>query len=94
MERSLTIEFLQEEHLDVIQQFVCRDESEAEESLKEKAMIYHLRNMVRTRLFFDADHNLVVSLMTTCVWEGLKGRKLNLFLYREKIIFLLFDYII
>ncbi|HDR5354194.1 TPA: GNAT family N-acetyltransferase [Bacillus thuringiensis] len=59
MERSLTIESLQEEHLDVIQQFVCEDESEVEEFLKEKAMIYHLRNMARTRLFFDEDHNLV-----------------------------------
>lgn len=70
MERSLTIESLQEEHLDVIQQFVCKDEPEVEEFLKEKAMIYHLRNMARTRLFFDEDHNLVgylLSLMTTCV---------------------------
>ncbi|GAB6470090.1 hypothetical protein bcgnr5371_33710 [Bacillus cereus] len=59
MDSLLTIEPLQEKHIEAIQNFKCEDEPDVEEFLKEDAMMYHLRNMAKTRLFFDGNHNLI-----------------------------------
>ncbi|QWI46713.1 GNAT family N-acetyltransferase [Bacillus mycoides] len=59
MDGLLTIEPLQESHVEVIQNFKCEDEPDVEEFLREDAMMYQLRNMAKTRLFFDGNHNLI-----------------------------------
>ncbi|MED1539104.1 GNAT family N-acetyltransferase [Bacillus pseudomycoides] len=59
MDSLLTIETLQEEHKEVIENFTCTDESDVEEFLKEDAMMYQNTNMAKTRLFFDDNHNLI-----------------------------------
>ncbi|MRS25826.1 GNAT family N-acetyltransferase [Bacillus sp. RIT694] len=81
MDDLLTIETLNEEHVEQLQNFKCEDEPEVEDYLKEKAMIYHLGNLARTRLFFDENHNLIgyFSVFNDHVFIGKdKSKKENL----------------
>ncbi|AIW83119.1 GNAT family N-acetyltransferase [Bacillus mycoides] len=59
MGNLLTIETLQEEHAQAIENFTCKDEPDVAEFLKEDAMMYQNANMAKTRLFFDNNHNLI-----------------------------------
>jgi GNAT superfamily N-acetyltransferase len=52
-------EYLSDEHLSKLQEFRCSDEPIVENFLKEEAYNLMKRNLVRTRLFFDDNQNLI-----------------------------------
>lgn len=56
---NLREEYLKSEYLDKLLNFQCSDEEQVEFFLKEEALNLMERNLVRTRLFFDQDENLI-----------------------------------
>ncbi|PAQ15056.1 GNAT family N-acetyltransferase [Bacillaceae bacterium SAOS 7] len=56
---GISEENLTSEHLEKLQEFQCSDEEQVEVFLKEEAYNLMERNLVRTRLFFDKNQNLI-----------------------------------
>lgn len=52
-------EYLSNKHVKKLQDFQCKDERQVETFLKEEAFPLMERNLVRTRLFFDQQKNLI-----------------------------------
>jgi GNAT superfamily N-acetyltransferase len=56
---NITEEYLSNKHLPRLQEFQCPDEITVERFLREEAYNLMERNLVRTRLFFDENQNII-----------------------------------
>ncbi|WP_182103204.1 N-acetyltransferase [Niallia taxi] len=56
---NISEEYLNIDNVEKLQEFQCEDEIQVENFLKEESYNLMERNLVRTRLFFDQDKNLI-----------------------------------